>query len=165
MIEEKEKCQWYVLVSYVVVVMLITRFFIIPLPSGGYFNFGDVMIVFSGLMLGRMGGAVAGGVGAALADLISGYALFAPLTLLAKGLEGMICGFAKGKKGILTWIIPAIGAILMVVIYFIGECFMPSIKIQGAIVEVLPNIGQACGGFVGGRLLFEIYNRAAGIDR
>jgi len=156
---KKDNNSWYVLVAYVVVVMLVTRFFVIPLPSGGYFNFGDVFVVFSGLMLGKRGGAVAGGVGAAIADIISGYAVFAPLTLIAKGVEGFICGTAKGKRGVLTWIIPAVGSLFMVAIYFVGQCFMPSIKIQGAVTELLPNLIQACGGFVGGRLLFEIYNR------
>ena len=155
----KRDNSWYVLVAYIVVVMLITRFFIVPLPSGGYFNFGDVFVVFSGLMLGKRGGAVAGGVGAAIADIISGYAVFAPLTLIAKGVEGFVCGTAKDKKGIVTWIVPAVGSLLMAVIYFAGQCFMPSIRIQGAVVEIFPNLIQACGGFVGGRLLFEIYNR------
>jgi uncharacterized membrane protein len=157
---KKSENEWYVLVAYVVVVLLVTRFFVFPLGAG-YFNFGDVFVVFSGLMLGKKGGAIAGGVGAAVADVILGYALFAPLTLLAKGAEGFICGIAKGKKGILTWIIPAAGALMMVTIYFVGECFMPSIKLQGAVGEALPNLIQACGGFVGGRLLFEIYTRAS----
>ncbi|MGD9266763.1 MAG: ECF transporter S component, partial [Desulfobacterales bacterium] len=54
------------------VVALMTLFIRVPLPSRGYFNFGDVAVVFSGLVLGSMTrkrsfwwGAGAGGIGSA----------------------------------------------------------------------------------------------------
>ena len=43
-------------VALTVVVALITLFIRIPLPSRGYFNFGDVAVVFSGLVLGSLAG-------------------------------------------------------------------------------------------------------------
>ena len=49
--------KWYYLVGLTVAVMVITYFIRIPLPSKGYFNFGDVAVVFSGLFLGWRGGA------------------------------------------------------------------------------------------------------------
>lgn len=151
--------KWYTLVGFLVVVLLTTMFIRIPLPSTGYFNFGDVAVVFSGLMLGRWGGAIAGGVGSALADILGGFAVFSPLTLLAKGAEGLLSGFSKGKKGIMYWLFPALGCLSMVAIYFIGEIFMPQIKIAGAIAELPANLVQAVGGYIGGKLLFEIYKR------
>lgn len=163
--KKKLEKEWYVIVAYMVVVMIVTRYFIIPLPSGGYFNFGDVFVVFSGLMLGHKGGAIAGGLGAAAADLISGYAVFAPLTLVSKGLEGWICGFAKDRHGIFSWIIPGVAGLVMATVYFVGESLMPSIKLQGALLEILPNLTQAAGGAVGGRMLFEIYNRASAVNK
>ena len=39
-------------IALTVVVALITLFIRIPLPSRGYFNFGDVGVVLSGLVLG-----------------------------------------------------------------------------------------------------------------
>jgi len=42
------------LTALIVVVALMTLFVRIPLPSRGYFNFGDVAVVFSGLVLGRL---------------------------------------------------------------------------------------------------------------
>jgi hypothetical protein len=41
-------------VALTVVVALITLFIRIPLPSRGYFNLGDVAVVFSGLVLGSL---------------------------------------------------------------------------------------------------------------
>lgn len=151
--------KWHTLVGFLVVVLLTTMFIRIPLPSTGYFTFGDVAVVFSGLMLGRWGGAIAGGLGSALADILGGFAVFSPLTLLAKGTEGLLSGFSKNKKGFMYWLFPALGCLSMVVIYFIGEIFMPQIKIAGAIAELPANLVQASGGYIGGKLLFEIYKR------
>lgn len=153
--------KWYSLVGFSVIVTVTTMFIRLPLPSTGYFNFGDVAVVFAGLMLGRWGGLIAGGVGSAAADILLGYAVFSPLTLLAKGTEGLLSGFAKGKKGFVYWVLPALGTLSMVAIYFIGECFMPQIKFAGAVAELIPNLIQATGGYIGGKLLFEIYNRIA----
>ena len=65
-------------IALTVVIALFTLFIRIPLPSRGYFNFGDVAVVFSGLVLGSLTrqkkfwwGAGAGGIGSALADIIA----------------------------------------------------------------------------------------------
>ena len=71
--------KWYSVVGVTVVVLVTTMFIRVPLPSKGYFNFGDVAVVFAGLLLGRQFGAFAGGVGSALADVLGGFAIFAPL--------------------------------------------------------------------------------------
>lgn len=159
--EKSKSIKWYTIVSFTVVVLVITMFVRIPLPSGGYFNFGDVAVVFAGLMLGKFGGAIVGGLGSALADILGGFAIFSPLTLLAKGFEGLLSGFAKNKAGFVFWILPGFAVLSMVGIYFFGEIFMPAIKLQGAILEILPNSIQAIGGYIGGVLLFKIYSRVA----
>jgi len=148
--------KWYYLVGLTVAVMVITMFIRIPLPSKGYFNFGDIAVVFSGLLLGFKGGALAGGIGSALADVIGGFPLFAPLTLIAKGLEGLLAGFAKNRTGFLFYFFPAIGVLSMVAIYFAGEIFMPQIGIGGAIAELPGNLIQAVGGYTGGMILSRI---------
>jgi len=148
--------KWYYLVGITIAVMVITLFIRIPLPSKGYFNFGDVAVVFAGLFMGIKGGAIAGGVGSALADIIGGFPLFAPLTLVAKGLEGLISGLAKGKKGFVFYLYPAFGVLIMVCVYFIGEMFMPQVGIGGAIAEIPANLIQAAGGYSGGIILSRL---------
>lgn len=148
--------KWYYLVGITVAVMVITLFIRIPLPSKGYFNFGDVAVVFAGLFLGMKGGALAGGIGSALADIVGGFPLFAPLTLIAKGIEGLLAGMAKGKSGFLFYIFPAIGVLSMVAVYFAGEIIMPQIGIGGAIAELPGNLVQAAGGYTGGLLLNKV---------
>ena len=58
----------------------------------GYVNMGDTVVLFTALYLGKKEGAIVGGLGSALADLISGYGVYAPVRLIAKGLEGFVCG-------------------------------------------------------------------------
>lgn len=151
-----------------VAVTLATMFVRVPLPTGGYFNFGDVAVVFGALVVGSMlakrgwiWGAFVGGVGSALADLLSGYAFFAPITLIAKGLEGAMAAFAAKSSLVLRVIFLAIGGSLMVGTYFVGEYFLPQMGLAAAIAELIPNAVQAVGGAVGGWLLFAIYNVAA----
>ena len=52
----------------------------------GYTNLGDGFILLSAFLFGPFYGAVAGGIGSMLADIISGYAFYAPATLVIKGL-------------------------------------------------------------------------------
>lgn len=148
---------WYFTVGMMVVVLVTTMFIRVPIPSRGYFNFGDVAVVFGGLLLGRRGGFLAGGIGSALADVVGGYAMFAPLTLIAKGVEGYVCGLAHGRSGWSFHLLPLLGTLLMAVIYFVGETAMPQIGLAGALAEVVPNLIQVAGGFLGGKALYLIF--------
>lgn len=87
--------------------------FIIKFPGPfGYAHIGDSMIFLSVLMLGGKRGAAAGGIGAALADIVSGYTLWALPTLICKAVMALIMGamikyHAFGLKGRPLWIISA----------------------------------------------------------
>ncbi len=73
----------------------------IPIPaSSGYFNIGEGIIYFVSILFGPFIGAFVGGVGAAFADILGGYAIFAPGTFIAKGAEGFVVGllFKKLKE-------------------------------------------------------------------
>ena len=148
--------KWYYLVGITIAVMVITFVVKIPLPSKGYFNFGDVVVVFSGLFLGWRGGALAGGIGCAIADILGGFAMFAPLTLIAKGMEGLVSGLGKKKTGFLFYLFPFLGVMSMVCIYFYGEMLMPQIGIGGAMSELPSNLIQALGGYSGGIILSKL---------
>ena len=136
---------------------LTTLFVRIPLPSRGYFNVGDVAVVFGGLNLGFMNprqgvwwALCACGLGSALADVLGGFAVFAPLTFAAKGAEGALAAAAASRSGAAQYVLLAIGGLAMVAVYFTGETLMPNIGLQGAAAEILANVIQAVGGAVGG---------------
>lgn len=61
----------------------------IPSPIGGYFNLGDCMVLLSAFVLGPVWGTAAGGIGSALADVICGYFIYAPGTLVIKALMAL----------------------------------------------------------------------------
>ncbi len=65
----------------------------IPNPATqGYINLGDAMLMTIALVFGWRIGGLAGGVGSALADALGGYFIWAPWTLVIKGVEGMLVG-------------------------------------------------------------------------
>jgi uncharacterized membrane protein len=78
-------------------VVLCTIIIRIPSIKGGYINFGDIMIFITSAFLGRTAGLLAGGIGSALADILAGYSIYAPATLIIKGLEGLFCAMIMGK--------------------------------------------------------------------
>jgi len=121
----------------------------IPYPgTGGYFNFGDIMVMLGGLLLGPVGGFFVGGVGSAIADII-GFPLFAPLTLIVKGLEGMAVGYLGSRArehvrlNVRDVIAVLVGAVIMLIGYFIGEVFFFEVGVAIAIGELVTiNLAQ-----------------------
>lgn len=126
----------------------------------GYVNMGDTVVLFSAMYLGKKYSGVIGGVGSALADLISGYGVYAPVTLISKGLEGYICGLIcekiPDKKG--NIIASIVGGAIMVSGYFIGEIFMYGIKTSAAAVPA--NSMQAIFGIVTSLLIYTGVKKA-----
>lgn len=126
-----------VLVFTAVLAALTTAFTLIsiPLPFGGYFNFGDLVIFVAAVLLGPIHGAIVGAVGATLGDLILGYIFYMPFTLVIKAVEGIIVGiayifikrFCKDKKSgnILeaAFVLPTnlLAGFIMAVGYFLAE--------------------------------------------
>ncbi len=131
----------------------------IPIPgTGGYLNFGDIAVIFCGLFLGKKWGALAGGVGSALADIIGGFFIFAPVTLIAKGLEGFIAGIlAKSRLKYFT--LPLAGFAMMSV-YFLAEIFLPGMGIGAALSELPFNLIQAIVGVYGGLIVYLLVSKA-----
>lgn len=121
----------------------------IPNAMGGYFNVGDVMIFVSALTFNPLVGGVAGGLGSAIADMLLGYAFFAPFTLVIKGLEGSIAGLVRNKKNVYRDILAVvIAGTEMITGYFVVEFFLWGIG--GALAEIPTNIAQiAVGGLIG----------------
>lgn len=96
--------------------------FIIKIPSpNGYTHLGDCLIFVAVLILGTKRGAFAGGMGAALADLMGGYTQWILPTFFIKAIMAIIMGsitykmFPKLRFG---WLIGAIlGGIVQIILY------------------------------------------------
>jgi len=152
-------------------VAMTTTFVVIPM-GGGYFNFSDIAVVFSGLFIAHFLGTdkptnlffafIVPGIGAGIADYYLGYTIFAPITLIAKGLEGTMAYLSYKKRGVLHLGILLIGGILMAGTYFVAEAFILKDLggIEYAIGEIFPtNTIQVIGGIIGGRILFLIASK------
>lgn len=136
----------------------------IPSPFKGYLNLGDGVVLLSAWMLSPMYGFLAVGIGSALADVFSGYAIYAPATFVIKGLMVLFAfyGFKlmSKKLGVLTSRILSgvIAEIIMVLGYLIFESllygFMPSI------INVPANGLQGIVGVVLGILLIKIFKKS-----
>jgi uncharacterized membrane protein len=146
-----------VMIAVVTVFTLAVR---IPIPATqGYINFSDVAIYFASFAFGPWVGLVAGGGGAAIADVAGGYVLFAPLTFLAHGLEGLLAGYLGGyghslRRMLLAWLA---GTIAMVAIYFLGETFVMGMGVAAALAELPFNLVQnLAGALIGIPLVYAV---------
>jgi uncharacterized membrane protein len=120
-----------------------TIMFTIPFPSTqGYFNLGDAFVMLSGFLLGPVGGFIAGGVGSATADLMVAP-VYAPLTFLTKGCEGMVVGLfsfrTKRKSRISAWDIIGVilASVVMLLGYLIGEALFLGYAWEAAMLELI----------------------------
>lgn len=127
--------------------------FIIKFPGPfGYAHIGDSMIFLSVLMLGGKRGAVAGGLGAAIADIVSGYTIWAVPSMICKAAMALVMGamikhHVFGLKGRILWIVAAIaGGITQGIGYVI---FWYALFGKAAAIAAVPGlIFQAVSGII-----------------
>lgn len=126
----------------------------IPIPAtGGYANLGDGVILICAFLLSPAQAILAAGVGSMLADVITGYMLFAPGTLIIKA--GVACiasllfrRFAGKGKGLPVMVFAGLlSECWMVLGYFLYESILLGVG-MAAIGGVVGNIGQGAVGVV-----------------
>jgi uncharacterized membrane protein len=129
----------------IALVFIVTRFTAIPILQG-YFNMGDSVILLASAFFGPWVGMAAGGIGAAMSDFLSPYAIYAPVTLVIKSLEGFVAGYLFGKK-FNKYLTVLISMTIMVVGYFFAEAlilglFGSGFGIATALYDLVPNTVQ-----------------------
>lgn len=134
----------------------------IPTPLGGYANLGDAIVLLSAALLSPVYAIFAAGVGSALADLFSGYVLYAPATLVIKALMALIfLGIAKlfhGKKRILAETVgAALAAVWMVTGYYIFEGFLYGFG--ASLINITANAMQGVIGALLGVILIHLVEK------
>ena len=136
----------------------------LPTPgTGGYVHLGDAFVILSGILLGPRYGAVAGGIGSALADLFGGYFIYVPITLTVKALMAFGTGLIyhkltkKSQNSIIKCILCGIYATVLVAG---GYLFFESFLYGGAALASVPaNIGQGISGLVISTILLPILQK------
>ncbi len=132
----------------------------IPTPgTGGYIHPGDAIVILSGIFLGPFYGALAAGIGSAFSDLLGGYFIYVPITLIIKGAVAFLAGYTYRtltKRGVKPLICVALGgvidALLVVFGYFV--CEIPIYGAAAAAASMPSNLIQGAGGLVISLILF-----------
>ena len=117
----------------------------VPIPAtDGYINLGDCVVLLGAFLLGPVYGAAAGGIGSALADILSGYTIFAPGTFVIKALiavfAALILKALSGKTKLAAVLAAVDGEIWMVLGYFLYE-------------SIFLGYGLAAAGSIGGNTI------------
>ena len=147
----KKLCVDGLLIALVCVATMVIQ---IPIAgTGGYIHPGDSMIFLAAVFFGKRHGAVAGGLGSALADLLSGYAHWALFSLIIKGLIGYLAGsladYSKhGQFFSFRNVLGTIAAALWMVIGYLLAGTVLNTSFTVALASVPANLLQAFGGYV-----------------
>lgn len=138
---------------------------VFPIPLGnGYANLGDTLIAVCAFFVGPLWGAMAAGVGSALADLFLGYTVYAPATFIIKALMAIIFfflykPFAKGKGKIPASLLASFCAeVFMIAGYFLFESILYTPA--GALPNIMGNSIQGVVGCVCSAVLISLFSHS-----
>jgi len=119
----------------------------IPYGNGGVIHLGDSMIFLTAVVFGRKYAAVSGAIGMSMFDILSGFSVWAPYTLVIKAGMGLIAGSLAnmgGSKGSST-VKNAVGMLLagvwMIFGYYVAEAII-TWNITQPVFGILGNIIQ-----------------------
>ncbi len=137
----------------------------VPSPMQGYVNLGDCAVLLSAWVLGPWYGGAAAGIGSMLADLLSGYAHYAPGTFAVK------LAMAVAAAWFFQWLrhksirpLPAqlasglVGEFIMVLGYFGYACLWLG-KGWAAAASVPGNIVQGIFGLAAAAAVYHLLSR------
>lgn len=135
----------------------------VPLPAVGYVNLGDAFVLLAGCCLPMPYGILAAGIGSGMADLLSGYAMYIPVTFAIKGLMAFLMFAGQrvkccSNKRIIGNIVGATAAELTMVLgYYVFEGIM--FGFVPMLVNIPYNALQGIVGAVAGILLIRVFNK------
>lgn len=132
---------------FIALTYVFTAFVNIRLPiaaNGGLVHLGNIPLFIGAIIFGKKTGAIAGGVGMGLFDLLSGWTAWAPFTFIIVALMGFAVGAITEKHHGIGFDALAIGVacIIKVVGYYIAEVILfgnwlaPVTSIPGNLVQI-----------------------------
>ena len=151
-------------------IVLGTLIFRVPVPmTQGYIHLGDTMICLGVLLLGRKHAAAAAGLGSAMADILGGFAFWAPWSLVIKFAMAWTAGFIiekraahHGPQGSTFLHVTAMtaGGLVMCAGYLIAERIMYG-SWAAAFIALPWNFGQFTAGIALSLAIFRAMSKAA----
>ncbi|PWM15374.1 MAG: hypothetical protein DBX57_02890 [Clostridia bacterium] len=141
----------------------------VPIPAtDGYINLGDCVVLLGAFLLGPVYGAAAGGIGSALADILSGYAVFAPGTFVIKALIAVIAALIMKALGSKTKAAPIVASIAgeawMLLGYFLYESIFLGYGLAAA-GSIGGNAIQAVAGVILAAALYAVLSKVPQIKK
>ena len=135
---------------FIALTLVATMFINIRLPfigNGGLIHLGNVPLFLGTFIYGRKTGAIAGGIGMGLFDLISGWTAWAPFTFIIVGIMGFVAGTIseklKVRPVVANSLAVAAALVIQVVGYYFAEVILfgnwiaPFGSIPGNVVQVV----------------------------
>ena len=146
---ESRKIQSMVVTALMIALTYVATWLInIRLPfmgSGGLIHLGNVPLFIAAILFGKKTGALAGGIGMGLFDLLSGWTAWAPFTFVIVGLMGYEVGwFAEHRPIKNTAINDAVSMILALAIKIVGYYFAEVILYGNWIAPIGSVPGNIC---------------------
>lgn len=148
----------------------------VPSPTNGYMNLGDAVVLLGAYLLGPGWGAAAGGIGAAMADLLGGYPMYVPATLLIKAVMAVVAaGLYRllGRRG--GWTLVVCGAaaeVPMVLGYWLFDALLATsggqafgLALAGTATGIPSNLVQAVFGAAASTALAAALGKSAYMRR
>lgn len=143
------------LVSLVFVATLLLNIKLPIAANGGLIHLGTAMLFIVSILFGPKKGAVAGAVGMGLFDLFGGWIMWAPITIITRGIQGYIVGkiaWSNGRRGTsfaYNLLAMLVSVPITVAGYYIGESILyqsliiPLVSIPGDLVQCAVGIAVA----------------------
>lgn len=158
----KTKTQKIVLASMLAALCCVATMIIkIPSPLKGYLNLGDCVVLLSGWLLSPAYAFMSAALGSALADVFSGYVVYAPATFVIKGIMAIIAYFSFKLMSDKLGNTPSriiggtLAELLMILGYYVFEGFMYGFIASA--VNIPANAVQGVAGLVIGLILVKIF--------
>lgn len=144
----------------------------VPSPMQGYVNLGDCAVLLSAWLLGPLYGGAAAGIGSMLADLLSGYAHYAPGTFaikLAMAVAAALIFRALQSRAshnlLLSQAVSGVVAETIMVVGYFGYASLWLGKGLAAAASIPGNIVQGVFGLVAAIAVYAVLNKSRVLAR
>lgn len=133
---------------FVALTLVFTAFVNIQIPSfggaGGLVHLGNVPLLIGAMIYGKRTGAIAGALGMGLFDIMCGWVVWAPCTIITCGFMGYAVGtICERKKTIFYKILAVTVALLIKIIgYFVFEAAIMGSGVLAAFKSIPGNVIQ-----------------------
>ena len=138
-----------------IALVVVATFINIPYPGsvGGLMHLGTLVLYIIAIKYGKTYGALAGGIGMGIFDVLGGWMIWAPGTLVVRLIMGYVVGHVaqseegQGNNIYKNLMAIAAGAVVMLVGYYLYEAiFITSFSI--AVASIVGNLAQIAVGLL-----------------